>query len=180
MSTQYDRDKEELRAETVEVLLAQLQDTLDKQFHAIDGLDQKAGISLGSASLVVALIGLLASALLQKTPESNGGCAYMQWAFVIGAALYIGVILCVVRAFSVETYYLPVQLDADVIRKGYLGHSSAEVREQLVADYIEHCSTNAAVIAEKAKWIQSSLYLLAVDTAYLTIVVIAATLTVAT
>ena len=180
MNRKSEGEKEEARGETVELLLAQLKDTLDKQFHAIDGLDQKAGIVLGSASLVVALIALLAGAFLQNPVGSNTAPPYMRWAFVIGAALYIGVIVCVVRAFGVTTYYLPLRLDADGIRKRYLGRSSAEVREQLVADYIEHCSTNATLIAQKARWVQASLCVLAADTVYLTIVVVAATLAVAT
>lgn len=175
MNTKSEGEKEEARRETVEVLLAQLRDTLDKQFHAIDGLDQKAGIVLGSSTLVVALIGVLATAFLQGPLQSNPAPPYMRLAFVIGAVLYIGVILCVVGAFRVVTYYLPLQLDPEEIRKGYLGLSKAQVREQLLANYIKYCSTNSTVLESKAGWVQASLYLLAADTAYLTIVVIAAT-----
>jgi hypothetical protein len=176
MSTEPQRETDEARVGTIEVLLAQLKETLDKQFHAIDGLDQKAGIVLGSASLVVALIAVLANPFLQNPLHSNAACPLMRWAFVVGAAFYIAVIFFVVRAFSVETYHLPLRLDAEEIRKEYLGRTAADAREHLLADHIKHCSTNANIIAEKAKWVQWSLYALGGNTAYLTLVVIAATL----
>ena len=180
MNTKSQGEKEEARGETVEVLLAQLKDTLDKQFHAVDGLDQKAGMVLGSGSLVVALIAVLASGLLQGLIRANTVSPYLQLGFVIGAVLYIGIIYCVVRAFRVTTYYLPLQLDPQEIRKGYLGLSKAQVREQLLANYIEYCSANSTILEEKARWVQISLYVLAADTAYLTTVVIAGTLLLAT
>ena len=91
MNTKSQGEMEEARGETVEVLLAQLKDTLDKQFHAVDGLDQKAGMVLGSGSLVVALIAVLASGLLQGLMRANTVSPYLQLGFVIGAVLYIGI-----------------------------------------------------------------------------------------
>ena len=168
-------EKEEMRRETIEVLLAELKEGLDKQFGAIDGLDRKAGIILGSASLVIALMTVAHGAFFQKALEPNCASTWMQVGLVIGGLVYVGIIYCVVRAFRVTTYYLPVRLDREEIHNGYLGLTRAEVREQLLANYIEYSGVNLMIIDKKAKWVQISLYLLGADIVYLTMLLLVGT-----
>ena len=165
-------EKEQARRQTVEVLLTELKGALDKEFQAIEALDRKAGIILGSASLVVALMTAAYGAFLQRAVEPNIVSACLQAGLAIGALVYIRVMYCTVRAFRVTTYYLPLKLDAEHIQKSYLGLNKAELGEQLLAQYIEHSGGNLMIIDKKGAWVQQSLYLLAGDTAYLTLLVI--------
>lgn len=168
-------DKEEVRRETVEVMLGELKGALDKEFQAIDALDRKGGIIFGSASLVVALMTIAHAAFFQKALEPSCASICLQVGFVIGGLVYVGIICCMIRAFKVTTYYLPVKLDAEEIQKGYLGLDKAAAREQLLANYIEYSGINSTIIDKKARWVEISLRLLGADVAYLTILVIVGT-----
>ena len=169
-------EKEQARRETVEVMLTELKRALDKEFQAIEALDRKAGIILGSASLVVALMTVSYGPFLQRALEPSIASVCLHAGLVAGAVVYIRLIYCTVRAFGVTTYYLPVKLDVDEIENGYLRLNKAEVQEQLLAQYIEYSAVNSMIIDKKAPWLQKSLWLLAADTAYLTVLVIVGTL----
>jgi len=176
VNTSSQGEREEARRETVEVLLTELKGALDKEFQAIEALDRKAGIMLGSASLVVALMTVAYGAFLQRTLEPSIASVCLQAGLVAGAAVYVRLIYCTARAFGVTTYYLPLKLDVDEIQNWYLRLNKAEVREQLLAQYIEYSARNSMIIDKKAPWLQKTLWLLAADTAYLTVLVIVGTL----
>jgi hypothetical protein len=170
------RQREETRAETVEVLLIELRHALDKEFRAIDALDHKGGIILGSASLVVALMTAAYGAFFQRPLQPNTACLCLQVGLVAAAAVYIRLMYCAVRGFRVTTYYLPLRLDEKEIHNAYLGLNKAEVREQLLANYIKYSALNSTIIDKKAAWVEKALSLLAADTAYPTVLVIVGTL----
>jgi hypothetical protein len=176
VNTKSHAEKEEARRETVEVLLTELKGTLDKEFQAIEALDRKGGIILGSASLVVALMTVAYGAFLETALEPSTASLCLQAGLIAAAAVYARLMYCTVRAFGVTSYYLPLKLDVDEIQNGYLGLNKAEVREQLLANYIEYSALNSMIIDKKAPWLQSALWLLAADTAYLIVLLIPGTL----
>jgi len=172
MSQDIDAETEKARAETVEVLLSELERTMDKQFEAIDGLDSKAGIIFGAGSLVAALMTVAQGSFFQKAQTASVLCPY----YVLGAygsamLLYVGIICCVIRAFKVKRYHLPMKIDLEHIEKTYLPMKKHKVKEKLLASYIKHSQANAAILRDKGQWAQRALYLLAIDIIYLTILI---------
>jgi len=165
---------QETQEETLRILRAELKDGLDKQFQTIDALDRKAGVVLGSASLVVALMTFASGAVFQKALEPSCASNLLRLGFVVAGLIYALIICCVVLALKVRTYYLPTKLDRDEI-EGYLDLDRAGVRRQLLANYIQRFGTNLTAIAGKARWVQISLVLLAADGILLTILVIVGT-----
>lgn len=169
-----DRDAESRKAreETVEVLLAELERAMDKQFEAIDALDSKAGIIFGAASLVAALMTVAQGSFFQRAQMANAiPPCYVLVGFGLAILLYIGIIYCLIRAFKVMTYYLPMKIDPNHIHKTYLPLTKSEVKEKLLASYIKHSQTNWAILEDKARWVQIALYLLAIDIIYLTLLI---------
>lgn len=169
-------EKQYARPETVDLLLGEFRHTLEEQFDAVEGLDRKAGVILSSASLVVALMTLAYGAFLQRALGPSSASACLRAGLVMGAIVYVRLMYCTVRAFRVATYYLPLKVDSQEIHNAYLALKKPEAAEQLLANYIEYCGINSAIIRDKAVWVQNSLCLLAADTAYLSILVIVGTL----
>lgn len=168
--------QEQGRGEAVEVLLGELRRAQDKQFHAIDGLDRKAGVVLGSASLVVGLMAVAHGSLLQGFVRSSCAYATVKAAFVLAALVYVAIMCCLVVALRVKAYYLPIKFDREEIRDGYLRLSGADAREQLLANYVEYLGVNALTIRKKATWVQVSLGLLAGDVILFTVIIVLTTL----
>lgn len=170
-------ESEKARQETVEVLLSELERAMDKQFEAIDALDSKAGIIFGAASLVSALMTVAQGAFFQKMREAT---TIPSWFSLVGfglaIVLYVAIVCCLIRAFRIMTYYLPMKIDREHIQAIYLPLTKAEVKEQLVANYIEHSQTNWAILEDKARWVQKGLYLLGIDIIFLTIFIAVGTM----
>jgi hypothetical protein len=173
---------ESARERTVEIMLRELERGMDKQFDTIDGLDSKAGQLFGVASLATALmtafLGVMPGA--KAAALAGNGYAALPWwglvsgfavAIVVAIALYSATVFSLVRAYRVEAYHLPVKVDREHITAIYLPLTEAQVREQLLANYIEQMRTNWAIAETKAWWVKMSLYLLAADIVYLVIAV---------
>jgi hypothetical protein len=161
-------------------MLRELERGMDKQFATIDGLDSKAGQLFGVASLATALMTAFLGAIpdaMTATITENGSAPLPWWCsvggFAVAIALYVATVFCLVRAYRVESYHLPVKVDREHITVTYLPLTETQVREQLLANYIEQMRTNWAIAETKAWWVKLSLYLLGADIVYLVIAVAA-------
>jgi len=172
MSQDIDAESKRAREETVEILLAELERTMDKQFKAIDTLDSKVGIIFGAGSLVVALMTVAQGSFFHNAQTASVLCPYyVLGAYGLSLFLYLAIMFCVIRAFKVRTYYLPMKIDRDHIQNTYLPLKKHAVKEKLLASYIKHSQTNAAILTDKAQWVQRGLYLLAIDISYLIVLI---------
>jgi hypothetical protein len=159
-------------SDTVSLLLDESHAALDREFDSIRALDRKAATLFGAASIVVSLMAVTAGLAVQPGGTQDVLVTHVKCAVALGAALYLGVLFCTVQAFRLRTYYLPLKTEREEILKDYLPLPPSEARKQLLANYIEQCGHNASVREQKAKWVQRSLYVTAVNTGYLTILLI--------
>ncbi len=154
-------------------MLAQLERVMDKQFQTIDGLDSKAGQLFGIATLVTALMGVAQVSFFQSEKAiSSFPCWFVAGGFLLLMFLYLLTIVCLIRAFRIEAYYLPIKIDRDHIDDTYLSLSKNAAQQQLLANHIECSQMNWAIIEDKARWIKWGLYLLGLDI-FLLIILIA-------
>lgn len=153
-------------------MLAQLERAMDKQFQTIDGLDSKAGQLFGVASLLTALIGVAQVSFFQSEEVTS---SFPSWfvagQFLLAIFLYLVTIFCLIRAFRIEAYYLPIKIDRDHIHDTYLSLTKSAVEEQLLANYIEHSQRNWAIIEDKARWVRGGLYLVGFDIFFLVMLI---------
>jgi hypothetical protein len=169
-------DSHEARSETIEVLLHELERAMDKQFQTIDSLDSKAGQLFGVASLATALMMAFAGIVRDTSYQTDAAQAATTTptsvtvgAFVLAILMYVATIYCLVRAFRVEAFRLPLKVDRKHIIETYLPLSKHEAKAQLLSNYIEQMEANSAIVETKAWWIRWSLYLLGTDVVYLII-----------
>ena len=164
---------EDDRQGTVEVLVGELQRTLDKQFETIDGLDAKAGQLFGVATLVTALIAIAQTSVFQNDVVAGLLPSWLTvGGYIIALVLYGATMFSLIRAYRIEAYYLPLRIDQDHIHARYLPLAKAEIQEQLLANYIEHSQTNWAIVEAKAGRVKWGLYFLGADIVFLIILII--------
>jgi len=158
--------------DTVCLLLDEARAALDREFDSIRALDHKAATLFGAASVVVSLMALTAGTVVQSAPTQRLFATHLRCALALGAVLYLAVLFCTVQAFRLRTYYLPLKTEREEILKAYLPLEPDQARKQLLANYIEYSGHNASVREQKARWVQSSLYITAINTGYLTVLLI--------
>ena len=160
-------------ADTVCLLLDEARIALDREFDSIRALDRKAATLFSAASIVVSLVALTASSVVQSGATEGLLATHLRCAIALGVALYLPVLFCTVQAFQLRTYYLPLKTEREEILSAYLPLEPGQARKQLLANYIEYSGYNANVREQKAKWVKRSVYTTAVDTGYLTLLLIA-------
>jgi hypothetical protein len=159
-------------SDTVSLLLQESHAALDREFESIRALDRKAATLFEAASIVVSLMAVTASLVVQSGEAEHVLVTHVRCAIAFGALLYLGVLFCTVNAFRLRTYYLPLRTEREEILKDYLPLPVDEARKQLLANYIEQCTHNSNVREQKAKWVRRSLYVMAINTGYLAVLLI--------
>lgn len=154
----------------VQVLLAELRSMLKAHLDAGDALDSKAGMIFGATSSVAALTTVAYGMAAQS---ATTGCSWVQAAvradLVLNLVVSVAVIYCLVQATRVAGYHLP--LEPGEIEDYYLELPRQDLAEQLLANYIECCQWNTAIIATKARWVDGSVRLLAANVTFLMILI---------
>ena len=152
------------RYQTIQVLLAEAEKSMDRQLDTIDGLDSKAGqlfqvVTLATTLLTFAMGLFLRSELMPGPPP----CWFVLAALGVALVLYAVAWLCVIRAFDLRVYYLPLRMDREKIHSDYLALTSAEAQAQLLANYVKASDKNWTIIDEKATWVRRALYAAGVE-----------------
>lgn len=157
-------DAEKAREETVEVLLAQAERSMDRRLEDIDALDSKASQLFQVVTLATTLLTIAQGFFFQKEEvASRSPCWVVLGGFGIAVLLYGLTVCCLVLAFKTRAYYLPMKMDAEHIRTAFLSLTKPQAREQLLARYIKYYQTNSAVARNKAKWVDRALILIGLD-----------------
>jgi len=173
------QDAVEAREETVEVLLAEAERSMSRQFESIDGLDSKASRLFQVVTLATTLLTIAQGWLFQKEEVASVfPCWVVVGVFAIAISLYVATICCLIRAFRVRVYYLPIKMDSEHIRTTYLSLTKAKTQEKLLASYIKHSQTNWGIADDKAKWVDSALILVGIDIIFLIVIMAIATVVV--
>lgn len=173
------QDGEKAREETVEVLLAEAQRSMSRQFESSRGLDSKASRLFQVVTLATTLLTIAQGWFFQKQEVAS----VLSWwvvlgVFAIAMLLYLATICYLIRAFRVKVYYLPIKMDLEHIRTTYLSLTKSETQEKLLASHIEHYQTNWAISEDKAKWVDRALILVGIDIVLLIAVIAIGTLVV--
>jgi len=173
------QDAEKAREETVEVLLAEAERSMSRQFETIDGLDSKASQLFQVVTLATTLLTIAQGWFFQKEEVASVfPCWVVVGVFGIAVSLYVATIYCLIRAFRVRVYYLPIKMDSEHIRTTYLSLTKPETQEKLLASYIERAQTNWGIADDKAKWVDGALILVGIDIIFLMAIIAIATLVV--
>lgn len=165
------QDAEKAREETVEVLLAEAERSMTVQFENIGRLDSKAGRLFQVVTLATTLLTIAQGWLFQKEMASVFPCWVVVGGFGIAISLYGATVYCLIRAFRVRVYYLPIKMDLEHIRTTYLSLTKSETQEKLLASHIEHYQTNWGLSENKAKWVNWALILVGIDIIFLIAVI---------
>jgi len=165
-------ESNEARQRTVTAVLTELRRQLDEQFRIIDGLDSKAGVLFGAASLLITLGSLsqglaFRAAAIGRLPPSN----VVLGVLVVAVVLYAAIVFCLMRGLRIRVYQLPMKADWDHLERTYLRGTSDEAEEQLLVDYVARLKDNWILIQDKAEWTKRGFGLLGVELIYLLIVV---------
>jgi len=166
--------KRDVKSETssVDVLLEEVRRLLDVQFSQIEALDTKASVVLGSASLISLVIASQTSLFSSAPPSSlPAECGFVLAGFTIAIVLYICIVILVILAFRVRVYTFPLKIDRREIEEDYLPLTEEMVKKQLLSNYLEHLNENTEEIDRKARFVQWSLVVLAIDVVYLIVMV---------
>lgn len=152
------------RHETIQVLLAEAEKSLDRQLATIDGLDSKVGqlfqvVTVATTLLTIA-IGLL---LGTEHAATSPPCWLVVGAFGATLVPYTATWICVIRAYQLRVYYLPLKMDREHIHTDYLSLTKPQAQDQLLANYIESSRLNWDLVAGKARWVQRALRLAGID-----------------
>ena len=158
------RRAQNARNQTIQVLLAEAEKSLDRQLATIDGLDSKVGQLFQVVTVATTLLTFAIGLFLR----SEHAATSPPWWLVLGAfgvALvpYAATWICVIRAFQLRVYYLPLKMDREHIRTEYLSLTKPQAQDQLLANYIESSRLNWDTVAGKARWVQRALYLAGID-----------------
>lgn len=165
----------DVKSETnsVDVWLEEVRRLLDVQFSQIEALDTKASVVLGSASLISTLVpasqtSLFSSALPSSLPA---GCGLVLAGFIIAIVLYVCIVILAILAFRVRVYTFPLKIDRREIEEDYLPLTGEMVKKQVLSNYLKHLNENTKEINRKARFVQWSLIVLAIDVVYLIVMV---------
>ena len=173
------QDAEKAREETVEVLLAEAERSMTRQFEIIESLDSKASRLFQVVTLATTLLTIAQGWFFQKEEVAS----VLPWwvvvgVFAIATSLYLATICCLMCAFRVRVYHLPVKMDLEHIRTTYLSLTKSETQEKLLASYIKHSQTNWDITYDKGKWVDRALILVGIDIIFLIAIIAIGTLVV--
>lgn len=152
------------RNQTIQVLLSEAENSLDRQLATIDGLDLKVGQLFQVVTVATTLLTFAMGLFLRNENHAySPPCWLVLGAFAIALLPYAATWVCVIRAFQLRVYYLPLRMDREHIRTDYLSLTDSQAKDQLLANYIESSQPNWAIVAGKARWVQRALYLAGID-----------------
>lgn len=164
MTHAVESEAEKAREETVEVLLGEAQTLMSRQFETIDGLDSKASQLFQVVTLATTLLTIAQGWFFQKEEVAS---VFPWWAMLVGFAtavlLYGATVYCLMCAYRIRVYYLPLKMDREYIRTGYLSLTKSQAREKLLASYIKYSQVNRDLAGDKAKWVDRALKLVGID-----------------
>lgn len=173
------QDAEKAREETVEVLLAEAERSMTTQFENIRRLDSKAGRLFQVVTLATTLLTIAQGWFFQKEEMAS---VFPCWVVLVGFGtailLYGATICCLIRAFRIRVYYLPIKMDLEHIRTTYLSLTRSETQEKLLASYIKHSKINWGMSDDKANWVDRALILVGIDIIVLVTIIAVGTLVV--
>ena len=152
------------RDQTIEVLLAEAEKSLDRQLATIDSLDSKLGQLFQAVTVATTLL-TFAIGLILRTENAltSPPCWLVLGAFGVALVPYAATWIVVIRAFRLRVYYLPLKMDRDHIHTEYLALTKPQAQDQLLANYIESSRKNWEIVADKARWVQLAHYLAGID-----------------
>ena len=167
-----ERAARQAREETIQVLLAEAEKSLDRQLATVDGLDSKVGQLFQVATVATTLLTFAMGLFLQSQDAATSPPFWLVLgAFGVALVPYAATWICVIRASQLRVYYLPLKMDREHIRTDYLSLTKPQTQDQLLANYVESSRRNWEIVDGKARWVQCALYLAGIDIILLIIAV---------
>lgn len=158
------QDAEKAREQTIEVLLAEAERSISRQLATIDGLDSKASQLFQVVTLATTLLAIAMGLFFQREEVARlFPCWFVLGVFGLAMFLYLVTVCCLICAFRVRVYRLPMKMDREHIRTTYLSLTKPETQDQLLANYIECSQINWSIADDKAKWVDRAPYLVGID-----------------
>lgn len=128
------------------MVLEEQRRAFDKVSEASNSLDQKLQSLLGSASLVVSLVGVLQLPTLKL---STGD--FFWWVFVPALLLYISMVVTTILGLRPLKYLDPIDSNWDVLAARYFDESEDHVLEYLISDYLAFIEINRNLNQRKTR-----------------------------
>lgn len=153
---------------TLRTLVEEARFVLDKQLATADSQDTKAGIVIGAASLVSALMSGTQGALWILAIGSKTCNFFPSTLLVIAIGLYVLAIYCAFRAILVREFAIgSVDLTTEELGGHYVGLSLQDLHFRLLKQYADAYRKNQSTLAIKARHLRRSIILLAAEVIYL-------------
>lgn len=129
-----------------ELALEEMRRAYQEYSTASDVLDQKSSALLQSASLILALFGLL-----QLTPLKAGQSVVLWIGLGVAVVLYVALLILSTDALSPRDYELPIKADRDVVTSAILVNLPRDAVMTVLSGYVARIPHNRRLNEEKAK-----------------------------
>jgi hypothetical protein len=154
----------------VEIILDLVRERVEGQREQVDGLDNKAGFVLTSATILLGTALTAQVAITQSSVSVFGHSLSRALPLVLLVLPYLAAVATAYQAYKVRPYSLAPEPDMLVMH--FLDAPPGEVRENVARAMAKAFADNLAKVKEKVKWTRWALWALGIETVVLMLVLI--------